>query len=186
MKIPAGHQEIVDHATKAKKKANKPKPPPKWEKSPAKELLTQEILADIVKAHMKPKAVWLTHDEYKAYPLDRFGNNLRNLREQILKLKGRSEFDAVSVAHDLALHPPVPNHPRGYPRWEGSEAQKQLKKDVDEQKHLVYKPKVLRETFDEYKKFPLDVFRDHIYQAEGKLVESSYWLSRKKNKQDKK
>jgi hypothetical protein len=69
---------------------------------------------------------------------------------------------------------------------EGSEAQKQLKKDVDEQKHLVYKPKLLCETFDEYKKFLLDVFCDHIYQVEGKLVESSYWLSRKQNKDKKK
>ena len=60
-----------------------------------------------------------------------------------------------------------------------------LKKDVAEQKHLVYKPKVLRESFDEYKKFPLDVFRDHIYQEEGKLVKSSYWLSRKKKREKK-
>jgi hypothetical protein len=82
-------------------------------------------------------------------------------------LNSRAKFDALSVAHDLALHPPSQNHPRGYSIWEGSESQKQLKKDVDEQKHLVYKPKVLRKTFNEYKKFPLDVFHNHIYQEEG-------------------
>jgi hypothetical protein len=83
----------------------------------------------------------------------------------------------------LALHPPPLNHPTGCPRREGSESQKQLKKDVDNQKHLVYKPKELHETFDEHMQFPFDVFCEHIYQEEeGKRVKKSYRLSRKRTR----
>ena len=57
------------------------------------------------------------------------------------------------------------NSTRGnYPEWEGSDAQKLLKKDMEDGRHETMQPMELWETRDTYLLFPLDVFRDHIYQ----------------------
>ena len=65
-------------------------------------------------------------------------------------------FRANNTIHTHTAH--------GYPEWDGSEADKQLKADIDEGLHEVLEPAELwnlREAYDDY---PLPVFRDHIYQ----------------------
>jgi DNA repair exonuclease SbcCD nuclease subunit len=61
-----------------------------------------------------------------------------------------------------------PTTAEGEPRWEGSLAQAQLKKDVEEKYQVGKKPKELWEDNGEnresYRDYPLQVFRDHIYQ----------------------
>ena len=54
-------------------------------------------------------------------------------------------------------------NPRGYPRWDGSDAETLLRHDVEIGKHKVMKPEALWNTKNEYKQFPPKVFRDHIY-----------------------
>lgn len=64
------------------------------------------------------------------------------------------------------------NDSRGYPRWDGSSAQRLLKLDVTAGAHMIMKPQVLQSTRDEYKPFPLKVFIDHIYQEKKSRLES--------------
>ncbi len=67
-----------------------------------------------------------------------------------------------------------------YPEWEGSEAQSWLKKDMKAGKHDTLQPMELWETRDAYQLFPLEVFRDHIYQE----IRTGKFLNQLKNKPD--
>jgi hypothetical protein len=56
---------------------------------------------------------------------------------------------------------------RGEPRWEGSEAVRLLRLDMDEGKHHTMRPRDLYQTRPQYyEKYPLTVFRGHIDQEE--------------------
>ena len=48
--------------------------------------------------------------------------------------------------------------------WHESKAKKLLKRDTDEGMHLYINPSMIHATRAEYKIFPLDVVRNHIYQ----------------------
>ena len=66
---------------------------------------------------------------------------------------------------DRELFPPRDKDAvRGKLRWDGSDAQRLLKIDVTDGKHLEQPPREFRKTRPEYMLFDLDVFRDHIYQ----------------------
>jgi hypothetical protein len=94
----------------------------------------------------------------------KFSARLRSARKQVHDDVCRAASDKRFLEHDRTIHPePLMNY-RGEPKWDGSEAQKQLGKDMDEGKHTTMKPKLLHMSCDEYTKFPLDVFRKHIYQ----------------------
>ena len=62
-----------------------------------------------------------------------------------------------------------------YPRWDGSEAARLLKLDIEAGEHLKLTPVKLHEKRVEYKALPLHVFRDHIYQEKRSRMEGSYW-----------
>lgn len=53
---------------------------------------------------------------------------------------------------------------RGYPEWDGSAAQRQLKEDIESNLHNIIEPIDLWYLREVYDPFPLKVFRDHIYQ----------------------
>ncbi len=73
--------------------------------------------------------------------------------------------DSAALANDRLLHPvPTHNH-RGEPRWEGSEAQRLLRQDIDLGNHLDLMPRDLfMSEPDYYDNYPLEVFRKHIEQ----------------------
>jgi len=66
----------------------------------------------------------------------------------------------------------------GYPRWDGSDAQRLLKLDMNYGKHNHMQPSVLHKSQQENQKFPLKVFRDHIHQEIWSRNQKSYWLNR--------
>jgi hypothetical protein len=94
----------------------------------------------------------------------KFASRLRSARTQVLNDRCRAASDKALLEHDRTIHPKQPMNYRGEPEWDGSEAQEQLRKDMDEGKHTTMKPLLLYSSHEEYKKFPLAVFRKHIYQ----------------------
>ncbi len=77
--------------------------------------------------------------------------------------------ESRKVTNDLAAledfkknHKPATHTHAGYPQWAFSDAEELLKKDIDEGKHVGLKKKELWESRNEYKVFPLKVFRDHV------------------------
>ena len=99
---------------------------------------------------------------------DAFTRRLGSVKKDFEKKAKRATLDQASFDNYRLNHPEEALNHRGEPRWEGSLAQAQLKKDVEEKYHLGKKPKELWEDKGEdrksYKDYPLKVFRDHIYQ----------------------
>jgi hypothetical protein len=73
-----------------------------------------------------------------------------------------------------------------YPPWEKSEAKRLLRKDVQDKKHENTKPKQLWESQPAYMMFDRKVFYKHIYQEKLSQGQRSYWMHKKKLKQDSK
>jgi hypothetical protein len=68
---------------------------------------------------------------------------------------------------DRRIHPKNALNHRGEPRWEGSEAVRLLRLDMDEGKHHTMRPRDLYQTRPQYyENYPLTVFRGHIDQEE--------------------
>ena len=139
-----------------------------WAESKTRELLLQDIIDEVVPrepcSSMPSQTIFTSRPEYAEYGYEKFCSRLSRLRVQVKREVKRSDddlaafnnFKANNIAHAVTAH--------GYPEWEGSDAQKQLKKDIDDGYHDLLEPKELwlfREVYDD---FPLVVFKDHIYQ----------------------
>jgi hypothetical protein len=104
-------------------------------------------------------------EEYKVTTKRLFKGRLDRLRADIRKKQAFAASDSAALANDRLLHPvPTHNH-RGEPRWEGSEAQRLLRQDIDLGNHLDLMPRDLfMSEPDYYDNYPLEVFRKHIKQ----------------------
>ena len=72
--------------------------------------------------------------------------------------------DEEALIHDRKLYPQTTHNSLNLPNWNGSEAQRLLKVDMDNKVNVSLKPKELYESRLEYQVFTLKVFRGHIYQ----------------------
>ena len=159
--------------------APRKKPPEPWRNSKAKKLLRKGIIDGDYPESMEPELIFYSKPEFQEYDFDRFKDNLDNLREAIELHQDRADDDASHLAHDHLLRgDPPAQTAKGYPRWEGSDAEKLLKADVDAGRHLAMEPSELHAFREEYEEFPLKVFRDHIQQETRSRTTSSYWMHR--------
>ena len=99
--------------------------PTKWDI--AKPLLERDYLLGNVTDTMRRAEVHGHRDEYKAVPINNFGNNWNRMKKKIKDLKRDSDRDQIAFDHDRKLHPVDPD------RWDGSEAQAHLKDDMNEE-----------------------------------------------------
>lgn len=166
-------------------RAPEPEPDP-WINSEAKDLLRQDIEAGRVTAEMKPRAVRQMRPEFRLYKLVNFGNNLRSLRKALSLQHELATFDQNAFENDERLFPPAAanNQQRGYPHWNGSEAKRLLKLDVDANRHDTVTPKALYESRQEYQVYPLAVFRKHIYQEVRSRRDTAYWIHRRERERE--
>lgn len=123
---------------------------------------------------------------YKRYKFSNFKTNLDALHKRISKDKNRADEDLAAYLHDMQIHPPPATTAAAYPRWQDSDAEKLLKSDIEAGIGTALKPEQLWKSRMEYKSFPLTVFRKHIYQELRAEAEKSYWLNKKKEKEEKK
>jgi hypothetical protein len=157
------------------------KPLPPWAESRAKKILLQDIIDGRI-AGKKPTDIFQMHEEYKLYgPLNNFRRRYYSLKAKTGKDLAKANFDSAALAHDRLIHPVGLETSKGcgYPRWQGSYAERLLKQDIDAGLHEKLKPNALRQSRTEYQDFPLAVFRDHIHQESRSRRERSYWLNRK-------
>ena len=106
------------------------------------------------------------HPLFANFPYDRtrFKARLDPLRQIVGKLKRWSDFDADALAQDRTKHPAPNQDIHGEPRWDGSEAQRLLKLDIDHGNHVGKKPREIHASKEEYKAFGLTKFRKHLDQ----------------------
>ena len=147
-----------------------------WER--AKPTLCREYLAGTVTDAMAPRVVWNSQQLYRDVPYKRFRDNFRAMKNGIAANRERANDEADMLQADLGLYNLARENPD---RWDGSEAQALLKQDLEALDEPV-QPKVLRETREEYKKFTLKEFREHIQQEGRAKRETNYWIVRKKKK----
>jgi hypothetical protein len=140
-------------------------------------LLWPDILDGKVTASMKPKRVFEMRDEDKPYGIKNFRSNLYSLHLLTQENQQEADSDAAALTHDHCIHPKAVDMSKGYPRWDGLDAQRLLKDDMETWLTNHFDPSILWETRPEYKAFPLKVFRDHIYQEVWSKTGSSYWMN---------
>jgi hypothetical protein len=158
--------------------ATNPPEPPAWRFSEAKKQLYDDIVNKVVEG-MHPAQIHTMRPIYTQYKLARFVPNCTNLREQIALFQTNAEQDSAALARDIQLHPRPTLAHGGYPRWDGSEAERFLKEDIDNGLHSQMPAQDLRETRAAYMLFPKKVFSDHINQECRGRRERPYWLARK-------
>jgi len=115
---------------------------------------------------MGPQEVYIQWPEFAEVEYERFRDRLRDLRRAVSLKNNRSASDSAALAHDRLIHPVAAHNHRGEPRWEGSEAQRLLKVDMDNDMHKLMVPEALHHTRQVYMDYPLVVFRKHIEQEE--------------------
>jgi hypothetical protein len=168
-------------------------PPTPWLHSTAKRKLYDDIVSGRVGFNDKPRVVFSMHDGfYKRYEYCNFRSNLLALKKDVQENLARAEFDSKALENDRKKHPPPSMDPRGYPVWNGSDAERMLKEDVLAGKHKAtdpltgktITPNFLQQTRPAYKAFPLEVFRDHVNQVTRDGLERSYWMAKKASKKE--
>ena len=143
---------------------SKPEPKWGWENSWAKEILREAIkCGDITSDHTYDEMhVW--HPEVEKTDRQKLPGRVRGLRQQVDQDKTAAQSDAIALAHDRKLFPIPDTNYRGEPRWQGSNAEKILKSDIKDGKHLLCKPSEYYQLHKEYEPYSVDVIRAHIYQ----------------------
>jgi hypothetical protein len=93
--------------------------------------------------------------------------------------QSRAGSDNAIIRHDLQVRPRMAMTPRGYPRCDGHAANTLLKLDFDAIEEGLTEemaPIQWQQSRDEYKEFPLQVFRDHIHQEKRSRRARPYWM----------
>ena len=117
---------------------------------------------------MKPREVWETfcdNDVFEGFECDAaFTRRLLSLRKLVAEGKKRADKDLAAFQVAKQNHPPPARNHRNEPQWNGSEAQRLLKKDIDDDVHKVLWPEDQHKSKPAHQEFSLDAFRDHMHQ----------------------
>ena len=177
--------------------------PPKWPKSLAKIALQELIEAGFDRDNegneLSLKNILEMDERFYLYPS--FKTYLHDLRKNINQLQLNADRDQHAINHHLEKYPPsqmdarrldIHGHWIQYPKWQGSIAKDMLLQDLT---YLIQhdllrgpnsiKPELLRLSSEEYKKYPLKVFRDHIHQ-EIRSMKQTNWNKHEKDEQRRK
>jgi hypothetical protein len=123
------------------------------------------IKGEIPEEDWPPASVYeLKDNEFKKTHYKRqFVSGLRRLRKEIKMREVRVNFDRQAMDHDRCLYPAAAITQQGFPRWPGSEAQRLMKQDVDNEVYWNITPKQLYDSRPEYyRDFELTQIREHL------------------------
>jgi hypothetical protein len=146
-----------------------------WKKSKAKKLLMQDIVDGKVTREMGSMVIFNMRPEYKMYKYACFQTNLRNLRKALDKLKHAADETKIAYDNFIQLNPPATTTFYGYPVWEKSQAQTLLRNDITSGVGSNLAHRDLWQTRQEYKIYPLKVFREHVYTEIRRHKARAYW-----------
>ena len=155
-----------------------------WKNCEAKKVLKSLIESDEVYMNMPEEELYeLSPKLFHPYEKTRFISNVKNLKKVIKEEKRIVAFQEDALSKDRQSFPVRETTSWGYRPWHTSEAKELLRQDVQQKTHSSsMKPSELHQSRDEYKAFPLKVFRKHIYQEEYAQLGRSYWMNKKEEK----
>jgi hypothetical protein len=147
----------------------------KWKDSKARRILYKELTGGNIPKDAKDsngrfmvpllKDIYNMHEEYKLYDPKKFSSRLSSLRTQYHECMMRDAMDIEAFDNYRRNHQPSLFSHHGYPEWQGSEAQRLLKIDLEAKKQDTMSKMDLWDSKPEfYEHFPLKVFRDKINQ----------------------
>lgn len=153
---------------------------PTWKTSEAKALLTKLLLDRDSDVHkMSPEEIHKSDPLFLAYPLDRFKQNVKNLKKSITRRKKIIQEEESAFQADSKAFPREQKTSRGYPFWDSHPASTLMERDIKNGKKENKKPKEFWQSRREYREFPLEVFRWHMYQVLRENREGPYWIKRR-------
>lgn len=146
----------------------------KWEKSKARKLLLEMLRDERSRVHkMQANEVYESHKWFQDYPLANFKRYFEDMKAAAQKYKEKADRDNAIISMELKKFPRNRLTNRGYPFWDTHPASRWLRIDIEAGKDKTTSPNELRMTRDEYRVFPLKVFRDHIYQERRRVLETN-------------
>lgn len=165
-------EEPPDEEEKQEDNEEQNQKPPQWKNSAAKAYLYKLIVDNKIpdRKHIKPRQVFETYcqerPEFKHFQdYSNFASRLLSLRNKAEEKGERADADSARLEHDRAIFPKPTVDTKGFAMWQGSEAQKLLRQDIESGKNTTMKPKLLYETKSEYyENYSLEFFRNRIYQ----------------------
>jgi hypothetical protein len=155
---------------------------PSWQSSAGKKLLINDLRSSAIPMrggdvaaiyNLRTEFGGNDPDEFRKFPL-----RLRAARKHVEEGMERAASEAKALDHDRQIYKESEFNQRNEPRWQGSQAEQLLKADISSGKHNGMKPSILYKTQQEYQKFPLHIFRGHIYQEEKLIKFLSQYGSR--------
>jgi hypothetical protein len=172
--------------------------PPKWGKSLAKVHLQELIEAGFDRDNegndLPLKDIFEMDERFSLYP--GFQNYLHGMRNNINQLQLNADRDQRAINHHLQKYPPshmdaqrldIHGNWIQYPKWHCSIAKVMLLNDLTYaiEHDLIRGPNPIKPeawwwSSREYKKYPLKVFREHIYQ-EIRSMKQTNWNNHQKN-----
>jgi hypothetical protein len=111
----------------------------------------------------------LKRRQYRAMETHLFPTRMRSLRSIVEVLVNLANRDWLAAVHDVGVLAQYPRAPVGPPRWEGSDAARDLREAIALGWNQLLKPKELKTTSANYVPYNLRVFRQHIYQEVRRL-----------------
>ena len=157
-----------------------------WKNSQAKAQLELDILAEVVDEESNPEDVYDHWPElYHDYDFNNFKTNLKSLLEKIAGQRSRAYFDTDAYENDRELNPFPMFDGHGRLQWDGSEAQRLVRKDIDDglfdDDNNKPKPRDYWMSNEEFRMYELEQFRKHIYK-EIKGLKSRVFFEDKKRR----
>ena len=162
--------------TKQTKRKLKEKMP--WDK--AKPLLLESCLDGTITDAMKPRDVWAMQPEFVGVKCENFRTNFATVKRTIRKQRHHADVDEAGHLNDIAIHL-LASSSDGH--WDGSEAKRLLKLDIEKSRHKSMKPELPWITRPECRKLRLDESRGHIHQELRSDRETLHWIVKKKKKE---
>ena len=128
-----------------KKKSKEPKI--KWKDSKARVILYKDLAEGKIPRHatdqygkstMKLEVIFQMHEEYKLYDREKFSSRLSKVRDIYDDCMHRKSMDEEAFNIFLHNHKPSLFSHKGYPEWQGSNAQSLLRDDIEAEKRVNY------------------------------------------------
>jgi hypothetical protein len=130
--------------------------------------------------------IYESHLSFQEFERKYFLRNLKNLQKMAAADLVQIEKQEDDFQYERNRFPREELTAGGYPFWDSHSASLLMKEDVESGLVLTLKPAKLRALRDEYKAFPLQIFRTRIYAEQRAQREANYWIVKRNRDAQKK
>ena len=131
------------------------------------------------------KGIYSIRPEFSQYSYEKFSGRIASVRKTVRDFMTRAAKDKERFDTFKSLNPVSKISHKEYIQWQGSEAQELLRQDIQEKNHeKMSKIDHWGSRVEYFTEFPLDAFRDKLYQ-EIRTAKYSHTLKERGKKKKK-